>query len=199
MNFAVWNILDLIAEYGEEATQTILSRFSCKKAGEVASLNPNLESFAKNYAVHFAMKKVAVSYIVGSEENGAVLGIFTLAHKPVEIPAVGLSRTSIKTIERYANLGESGNSYLVSGFLIAQFGKNYGFDNGRHITGAELMRLAYKELSDLQRRAGGGLVYLDCEPKTPLTEFYENLGFRRFGERNSIKDGKRYLQYMKFF
>ena len=104
MSFAVWNILDLIAEFGEEATQTILSRFSCKKADAAASLNPNLESFAKNYAVHFALKKVAVSYLVGSEEDGGVLGLFTLAHKPVEIPAVGLSKTSIRSLERYDNL-----------------------------------------------------------------------------------------------
>ena len=93
------------------------------------------------------------------------------------------------------NLG----SYLLSGFLIAQFSKNYGVDSGTRITGDELMALCERELVDLQRRVGGGIQYLDCEANAKLISFYENLGFRLFGERFSEQDGKRYLQYMRFF
>ena len=105
----------------------------------------------------------------------------------------------MKTMSRYAELDTQKNSYLVSGFLIAQFGKNYAVDDGSRISGKELMRLANKELCDLQHRAGGGIEYLDCEADAKLINFYEGEGFRLFGERISEKDGKRYLQYMRFF
>ena len=44
-----------------------------------------------------------------------------------------------------------------------------------------------------------GIVYLDCEANAGLIYFYKKKqNFRLFGERISEKDGKRYLQYMKF-
>nr|MBQ4458425.1 GNAT family acetyltransferase [Clostridia bacterium] len=201
MKIVVWNILDLIDEYGEDSTREVLSAFSCKReiAGESKSLNPDIEHFIKNNAIQFARQKVSVSYIVGDEDDGAILGYFTITHKPVEMPADGLSKTTMKTMSRYAELDTQKNSYLVSGFLIAQFGKNYAVDDGSRISGKELMRLANKELCDLQHRAGGGIEYLDCEADAKLINFYEGEGFRLFGERISEKDGKRYLQYMRFF
>ena len=61
------------------------------------------------------------------------------------------------------------------------------------------MRLCQKELFELQYRLGGGMEYLDCEAHAGLIDFYEKKqNFRLFGERISEKDGKRYLQYMKF-
>lgn len=201
MKIAVWNILDMVEEYGEDSVKEILSVFSCKreKGEEAISLNPDIEQFIKNNAIQFARQKVSVSYIVGDEDDGAVLGYFTIAHKPVEMPSDGLSKTTKKTMSRYAQLNEVTGTYLVSGFLIAQFGKNYAVDDGTRITGKELMRLANRELSDIQHRAGGGVEYLDCEADAKLINFYEGEGFRLFGERISEKDGKRYLQYMRFF
>ena len=104
-----------------------------------------------------------------------------------------------KTMSRYAELNEKTKTYMVSGFLIAQIGKNYAIDDGKRITGKELMKLANRELIDIQHRSGGGIVYLDCEPNAKLINFYEKEGFRLFGERISKNDKKCYLQYMKFF
>ncbi len=90
-------------------------------------------------------------------------------------------------------------TYSVSAFLIAQFGKNYSVENGKRITGDQLMKLCLKELSEIRYRVGGGLVYLDCEADVCLIDFYQNKqNFRLFGERNSEKDNKRYLQYIKY-
>ena len=62
------------------------------------------------------------------------------------------------------------------------------------------MKLVDDELDDLQHRIGGGMKYLDCEADAKLIKFYQNeQTFKLFGERISEKDGKRYLQYMKFF
>ena len=201
MKILVSNILDLVRENGEESVTEYLSDFSCVRNvdGENKSLNPDIERFIKQNAMGFAQKKVSVSYVVIDEEDGAVLGYFTLAHKPIEMPASGLSKSTRKTMERYSQLNAETDSYLVSAFLIAQFGKNYAVDNGKRITGKELMELVVNELGDIQHRAGGGIEYLDCEADAKLINFYESEGFRLFGERISEKDGKRYLQYMKFF
>lgn len=202
MTAGVWNILDLLNDYGEENVKEIISDFTTmhqKEDGESTCLNPDIEDFLKRNAVQFAREKKSVTYLVCDEEDGSLLGYFTIAHKPVEVPPDGLSKTDIRKVERYAQLHKGLNAYVVSAFLIAQFGKNYQVDNGQRISGNELMRLCNKELFELQHRIGGGLEYLDCEADAKLIDFYQdNQHFRLFGERISEKDGKRYLQFMKY-
>ena len=201
MKLAVWNILDMVKDFGEDAVKEVLSDFSCEteRDGTRISLNPDIEHFIKSNAIQFAKQKIAVSYIVGDEEDGAIVGYFTIAHKPVEFPSDGLSNSTQKLLRRYAQLNDVTKTYLISSFLIAQVGKNYAVDGGSRLSGNELMKLVSRELCDLQHRVGGGIAYLDCEPNAKLIRFYESEGFRLFGERISEKDGKRYLQYMRFF
>ena len=198
MTASVINILDMVEEIGVDDTNAILADFSTQKSNEDTPLNEDIEIFLKRDALQFAREKKSVTYLVCDEDNGVIVGYFTIAHKALEITTDGLSKTSIKRIERYTKLHKSTNTYFISAFLIAQFGKNYGIDKGIQISGAELMRACEKELHELQHRLGGGIVYLDCEAYAGLINFYENKGFRLFGERISEKDNRRYLQYMKF-
>lgn len=90
------------------------------------------------------------------------------------------------------------DTYTISAFLLAQFGKNYSVDDGKRIRGSELMDCAMDVLIDIQHRIGGSVVYLDAEDRPKLISFYEKkVGFKRFGERYSDGDGVRYLQYMR--
>ena len=202
MTIGVWNILDLNEEAGEEGINALVSDFTTARMNEdglAENLNPDIEVFLKEDALQFAKEKKSITYLVCDEDDGSLLGYFTITHKAVEVPPDGLSKTYIRKVERYAQLHKELNSYIVSGFLIAQFGKNYGVDDGQRISGSELMRLCNKELYELQHRLGDGLEYLDCEAHAELIDFYEKKqNFRLFGERISEKDGKRYLQYMKF-
>lgn len=202
MTVAVWNILDLFEEAGEEGITALVSDFTTrkiKKDGVEEELNPDIEEFLKHNALQFAREKKSITYLVCDEDEGSLLGYFTITYKAVEVPPDGLSKTTTRKVEKYAQLHKKLNSYIVSGFLIAQFGKNYGVDEGHRISGAELMSLCQKELFELQHRLGGGLEYLDCEAHAGLIDFYEKQqNFRLFGERISEKDGKRYLQYMRF-
>ena len=146
----------------------------------------------------FAKEKKSITYIVGDKEDGSFPGYFTITHKPIEIPALGLSKTTIKKLEKHSRLKESSNVYVVSAFLLAQFGKNYSVDNGKRITGDNLMTLVNRELIDIRRRIGGCVIYLDCEADAKLIRFYQKeQGFVLYGERISENDGKRYLQFMK--
>ena len=76
-------------------------------------------------------------------------------------------------MERYARLHKELNDYLVSAFLIAQFGKNYSNEKEKRISDDDLMKLASREFCEIQHRIGGGLEYLDCEADAKLINFYQ--------------------------
>ena len=88
---------------------------------------------------------------------------------------------------------------MASAFLLAQFGKNYGVDDGIRISGSELMQLATDILVHIQHQIGGGIVYLDCEDKPELVSFYTEQNFKRFDDRFSSEDDQKYIQFMRFF
>ena len=196
MMLSVSNIRDMLADDQEELVKAYIGMFSC--AVEQKELNPDIERFLNSNAIQFAKMKTAVTYLVLDADDGALLGYFALAHKPLEIPADGLTRKIKDQIKRFSQLDEKTNTYTVSAFLIGQFGKNYAVDNGKRISGADLMTAAMDQLQEAQDKVGGTIVYLDCEADANLIRFYEGQHFTLFGERISEKDGKRYLQYLNF-
>lgn len=192
----------MLADNQEQIVCEYVDTFSCVRKdsdGNAVSLNPDIERFLKRDAVQFAKIKTAVTYLVFDLDDGALLGYFTLAHKPLTIPAQGLSRKIKDKIKRFSSIDENGGAYLVSAFLLAQFGKNYAVDNGERLKGDRLMSVVFDYLTDAQNMVGGTIVYLDCEADAKLIRFYQDQqNFTLFGERISDSDGKRYLQYLKF-
>ena len=193
----VISIENMIESYGEEATIALLSSFSCVRGG--VQKNEEVESFVKKNAVDFFKRKLAVTYLV-FDDNSDFVGVYTLAHKAIDIPADRLNAKLKNKVKRYARLDEGRQSYSVSAFLIAQFGKNYEGDKGRTISGSELMDSALDMLSAAQAIVSGGLIFLDCEVEnTVALELYKKNGFVPFGERESESDGHRYIQLLKGF
>ncbi len=200
MKACVVNIRDLLSSDQEDLLRAFIATYSCEmeRYGETKTLNPDIERFLNNNAIQFARMKTAMTFLVVDEEDGALLAFFSLAHKPLEIPADGLSRKIKDKVKRFSALDEEHNRYQVSAFLIGQFGKNYAVDNGSRISGSQVMGLAMEQLRIAQNTVGGTIVYLDCEADAALIRFYEGQGFTLFGERISEHDGKRYLQYLSF-
>ena len=201
MKIIISNIRDMLANNQEDMIRAYIATFSCeaeKEDGTKESLNPDIERFLSANAIQFAKMKTAMTYLVIDEEDGALLGYFSLAHKPLEIPSDGIPRKVKDKIKRFCALDDENGCYSVSAFLIGQFGKNYAIDNGRRITGAELMSIALEKLKSAQNIIGGMIAYLDCEADAELIQFYESQKFTLFGERISDNDGKRYLQYLNF-
>jgi hypothetical protein len=190
--YKIINILDWCEILGEEELRSKINGFSCP-------LNLEIEQFVSNNALDFAKRKISITYCV-LNMNREIVGIFALAHKAVDIENNGFSNSKIKKLNRYATLDADNNSYKASAFLIAQFGKNYAVDDGHSLNGNELMYLTHDVLKEVQHVIGGGIVYLECEEKTRLLEFYQNEqnGFMRFGERYSTEDNKKYIQLFKF-
>ena len=154
----------------------------------------------KNNAVDFAKRKMSVTHLV-LNENSELMAIFTLTHKALELGDENLSAATRKKIKRYAQLNETTNSYMVSAFLIAQFGKNYADGKNLELNGDSLMESSMNVLKAVQREVGGGIVYLECEDKPQLISFYQNPqnAFRVFGERYSDSDNTKYIQLLRFF
>ena len=192
MNIRAINIIDELELSGEEKLRENLSTFSCR-------VNPAIESFIRNRAIDFAKRKLSITYLLNDFDDDKILGYFALTHKAVLISNSQLSNTSRKKLERFARLDRATGEYMASAFLIAQFGKNYGIDNGRRITGKQLMDVANDILVNIQRQIGGGIIYLDCEDKEKLQQFYINENFHKFGERFSDEEEQKYIQYMRFF
>lgn len=187
------NILDMIDAVGEDEVNQILSDFSCPK-------NDEIENFVKKNAVDFAKRKMSVTHLVLNDDS-ELMAIFTLTHKALELGDENLSVATRKKIKRYAQLNETTNSYMVSAFLIAQFGKNYADSKNLQVDGDSLMESSMNVLKSVQREVGGGIVYLECEDKPQLLSFYQNPqnAFRIFGERYSDVDNTKYIQLLRFF
>lgn len=192
-SYAVINILDYMDVIGEDSLRTVLSEFSCPK-------NPEIEEFMRRNAIEFAKRKMSITYLLIDTE-GRILGIFALAHKALQVMGKGLSKAVRKKIQRYAQIDDETGEFTLSAFLIGQFGKNYQYPEALPLSGIQLMDAAFGILEKVQHEIGGGVVYLECEEKPKLLEFYqsEKNRFRVFGERYSEKDGVKYIQLLKMF
>ena len=191
MNLTTKNILDFLEEEGEDLLKSILATFSCP-------VNPEIEKFLKERAIDFAKRRLSITYLVTDNDDGEFLGYFTLTHKAILLDGKDFSKTMQRKLNRYSRLDKQTGNYMASAFLLAQFGKNYGVDEGKHVSGSELMELVNDILLDIQRRIGGGIVYLDCEDRPQLISFYEDKGFQKFAERFSEEDNQKYIQFMRF-
>lgn len=185
------NILDLLESVPEKEISDALLSFKCAK-------NEEIESYIHKNAIDFSKRKISVTHLV-LDDKANIVGYFTLTHKPARIPADLLSNTSIKKIEKYAKIDEGTNSYDASAFLIAQFGKNSNVDSS--LSGDEMMDMAISVLLKAQRQIGGGIVFLECENKENLLNFYqnENNRFVPYGERFSEKENITYKQLLRLF
>ena len=109
MTLSVSNIRDMLADDQEELVKAYIGMFSCaveQEDGNVKVLNPDIERFLNTNSIQFARMKTAVTYLVLDADDGAFLGYFALAHKPIESPADGLARKIKEKIKRFSQLDE---------------------------------------------------------------------------------------------
>ncbi|MCH5192648.1 MAG: GNAT family acetyltransferase [Oscillospiraceae bacterium] len=192
-DYSVINILDLLDLYGENRVNAVLSGFSCPK-------NREIENFLLKNAVEFSKRKMSITHLV-LDDHQQFIGYFTLTHKSSLIPVDKLSKTGQKKLAMHGRFDEASNCYDVSAFLVAQFGKNYSVQNGTAISGNHLMEYVFRTLFKAQQLIGGGVVFLECEEKDKLLDFYQNDNnrFKLYGERFSEREQKKYLQLLRFF
>ena len=168
-------------ELGEDELRQILSEFSCP-------MNPDVERFLKYSSIEFTKKNQSVTYLVFSVADGKLLGYFTLALKPLTVRGETVSNTVKRKLLRISELDKKSDTYTMSAYLIAQLGKNYSENDGKMITGAELLELAWDKIKATQYMFGGMVTFLEAENEEKLLSFYRNNRFSQFDTRQTISD-----------
>ena len=109
--YTIRKVSELAAEYGEEFVNNVTNSFSCR-------FNDEVDDFLKRNSLDFARRKVSVTELVFDNESQLCAGYFTLAVKPIQIPASALSSTQRKRVERFSKLDPSTESYTVAAYLV---------------------------------------------------------------------------------
>ena len=168
-------------EAGEPALVELLSGFSSPK-------NKDVERFLKKSAIEFTKKNQSVTYLVVSAEDVRLLGYFTLALKPLTVRGETVSNTMKRKLLRISELDEKSDTYTMSAYLIAQLGKNFSESGGTEITGAELLKLAWDKIKEIQYLGGGVVTFLEAENEEKLLSFYRDNRFSQFDIRQTTSD-----------
>ena len=181
--FIIVNLLDLLNQYGDEYVKNILSDFSCP-------VNKDVENFLLVKAIEFARQGYSQTHLVFAsyKDKPVLVGYFTLANKYIAIKSSSrvISKNMQRRLSKFGHYNEETKSYYISALLIGQLGKNENYVN--LITGSELLRLACETVKEVQNIVGGKFVYLECEDKERLKEFYKTNGFYDFGQRQLDRD-----------
>ena len=168
-------------EAGEPALVELLSGFSSPK-------NKDVERFLKKSAIEFTKKNQSVTYLVVSAEDVRLLGYFTLALKPLTVRGETVSNTMKRKLLRISELDEKSDTYTMSAYLIAQLGKNFSESGGTEIAGAELLKLAWDKIKEIQYLGGGVVTFLEAENEEKLLSFYRDNRFSQFDTRQTASD-----------
>ncbi|MCL1982544.1 MAG: N-acetyltransferase [Clostridiales bacterium] len=197
--YKIINLKTMIDEIGERQTKDALSDFSCE-------INRDVEYFLCEKSIEFAKQHISQTHLVIApfERKMAIACYFALANKNIQINEKGVSNTLFKRILKFGKYEPELQLCSVSAPLIGQLGKNFKYSQHNLITGGELLKLACEKLRVVQEIIGGRIVYLECEDKQKLKEFYESNGFVLFGKRSYNPDnehnqaGGHYLQFLKY-
>lgn len=197
--YKVISLNDLIVNLGEERVDNILSSFSCP-------LNDDVEKFLTTKAKVFDIQFISRTHLVFASYKGelVLVGYFTLANKDFTINTKILSSNLRSRVKKFAVYNSELKNYHISAPLIAQLGKNYTNGYNKLISGDELLKIACDTVAEVQMLIGGKIVYIECEDKTPLVNFYERNGFKQFSERqldyndSKAMDVKYLLQLLKY-
>ena len=182
MAYNIISLEDIYESIGEEKLKEIINEFEC-------DLNKDVEYFIKEKAIQFLKLGIAKTFLISTsyKEKQVIVGYFSLTHKVTRIKKNLLSNSLRKRLGRFSENDEL-NYYIISLPLIGQLGKNYKNQYNELINGDILLKLACDKVKEAQQILGGKFVFLECEDKPKLKEFYESNGFVCFGKRNLEKD-----------
>jgi hypothetical protein len=98
-----------------------------------------------------------------------IYGFYSLAIKTLEL-SEGLSKNTIKRID-----GFSKDVMVTEAILLGQLGKNLKYSEC--IAGQSILEDALDTVYTVHGLAGGRIVFLECDEKQKLIEFYAKCGF----------------------
>ena len=136
----------------------------------------------ENKAILYERKSKSRTYLIFDEdglENGifVLLAYFTIAMQTLKV-LDGTAASQIRKLDGlYAKKGTEAITEIPS-FLIGQLGKNDKYAD--KITGDELLEYALSVIGKAQGIVGGRVVFIECQDKPQLINFYTRNGFKHF-------------------
>lgn len=97
-----------------------------------------------------------------------------------------ISKTTKRKLLRISELDEKSDTYTMSAYLVAQLGKNFSEGGGTEITGAELLKLVWDKIKEIQYLGGGMVTFLEAENEDKLLSFYHDNHFSQFATRQTV-------------
>lgn len=195
------SLKDMLESVGEDRVKAILSTFSCP-------LNRDVERYLTGRtAIEFAKQGVSPTQLVFTSYKGSMvlIGYYTLALKDFVIKDnAHIGSTLRKKLNKFSIRETELKIRRIPAPLIAQLGKNFTNGYNKLITGDELLKLAIDKISMVQSTVGGKIIYVECEDKPELLEFYFSNGFVEFDKRALDRDeeidfeGKYLIQMLKY-
>ncbi|WMC91272.1 N-acetyltransferase [Kineothrix sp. MB12-C1] len=183
-HFVEMNLSDVIEQLGEGETKSILSSFTCP-------LNKDVENFIKHKAIEFSKRTTSKTHLVFWQtedgEHTELVGYYTVSMKTITISKSVLSANEIRKLTSQGCEHTRAECRFPAP-LIAQLGKNYTSGNDTLISGPDLLQMAINKIRNVQKEVGGRFIYLECEDKKELLEFYNGCNFKVFGKRELDKD-----------
>lgn len=178
LGYKVIPLNEIITQLGEERVVEILSSFSSPH-------NADVEHFLKHCAITFDKQSISRTHLVFTSycSKLVLIGYFTLAYKDFTIPLKSIGSNLRNRIRKFGTYDEGLKAYHISAPLIAQLSKNFANGYNKLITGDELLKIACDRVAELHMIAGGKIVYVECEDKAVLKNFYESNGFVVFNNR----------------
>ncbi|GAB6157874.1 hypothetical protein JCM39194_10740 [Desulfotomaculum varum] len=159
----------------EEKVSEVISVFKCEK-------DPDIENFLKEKAIIYERKAKSRTYLVFDEEamlagEFKLLAYFAIAMQTLKIPE-GTSPSQIRRLDGLYSRKGDGMITEIPAFLIGQLGKNSLYAD--KITGDAVMDYAISVIFRVQELIGGRVVFVECQDKPRLIDFYSRNGFRVF-------------------
>ena len=192
------NLKTYIEAVGDSEAKNLLASFLCP-------MNADVQEFLRVKSFEFSKQGITQTHLVfASYQNSPVLvGYYSLTNKVITVKKSKISATSARKIAKFGTFNDQTHSYIVPAPLIAQIGKNFTNGYNKLISGDILLSLACAKVKQVQLDIGGKIVYLECEDKLKLIDFYSRNGFCNFGKRMLDKDehdllsGEYLIQMMK--
>lgn len=186
-------VRELIETMRPEKLSDFLGSFRCTR-------NLDIQGFITNPDRMLSFERQGITcscLLVGATGRDVqIAGYFTLTNKALSMEKAGLtdlSKTFRRKIEKFRTheqMESSSRAAILSACpLIAQLGRNDVYEKPfPPVDGSMLLDTALELVSRDQRIIGGRFVYVECENKTALLEFYSRHQFHVFGNRKHDED-----------
>ncbi len=194
--FQVIKLTDFIRDVGEDEARRRLSSFSS------GGLNNEVEEYLRDAAFRHSRKKTSITYLVMANGNTHnCLAYYTLAVKPFSIRLTRLTarqKNAMKDLARIS-ISKEEKHYGISSYLIAQLAKNYALEDGKLISGRDLVGFILDQIRGIRDQVGGKVVFLEYEKDRPkLRDFYKSCAFEEFKMPSDADDGASFGQMFCF-